>query len=127
LAVPNSFWNKAGLAFRDVQPVLLGLPKVGSEENINDTIEEVQQFVLFGMHFPLVPHSRGIDWEDTDLPPIKFHREELNRRRSSDNPSGLRYTHFGSVSIGYLAYPALRGQGDPGGSPTGYPAQGMFK
>ncbi len=109
MAVPHPFWNKASLPFPDVQPVLLGLPKIGSEENINGTVEEVQQFVLFGMHFPLVPHSRGVNGEDTDLPPIKFHREELDRRRSSDDPCGLRYIHFGSVPTGYLTVPAYWG------------------
>ena len=61
MAVPHPFWNKASLPFLDVQPVLLGLLTVGSKENINGTVKEVQQFVLLGMHFPLVPHSRGVD------------------------------------------------------------------
>jgi hypothetical protein len=54
--------------------VLIGPLKIGAEEDVNGTFQEVKQFVLFGMHLPLVAHARRLRREDTDLTPIELHR-----------------------------------------------------
>ena len=77
------------MTFSDAKSVLLGPSKVGSEETINGTMEEVQQFILLGMHLPLVPQPGRVHREHADLPPIKFHWEEFNYRMNR-----LRFDFF---------------------------------
>jgi hypothetical protein len=51
----------------------LGTTTSCAEEDVNGTFQEVKQFVLFGMHLPLVAHTRRLRREDTDLTPIEPH------------------------------------------------------
>jgi hypothetical protein len=74
LPVPHSLRDYARLTLSEVQRVLLGSLKIGSEEDVNGTFQEVQQFVLFRMHLPLVAHAWRLHREDTDLTPIELHR-----------------------------------------------------
>ncbi len=53
------------------------LPK----NDINRSFQEKQQFVLIGMHFPLVTFARRGDGQEADMPTVEFHRQHLNSRR----------------------------------------------
>jgi hypothetical protein len=58
--------------------LLLGPLEIGTEEDVDGALEEVQQLVLSGMHFPLVAHTGRLHGENTDVPTIELDGEKLN-------------------------------------------------
>jgi hypothetical protein len=69
--------------------VLFGLLKIRSAVHVNGTFSEVQQFILFGMHRPLVARAGRLHREDTTVTPVELHREELHRWRRAITASRL--------------------------------------
>lgn len=91
LPVPHPSWNQARLTLPEVQRFLLGILKISSEEDVNGTFQEVQQFVLLRMHLPLVAHAGRVHREDTDMAP-----SSCTGRKSTDGAA--RMTVPGSVA-----------------------------
>ena len=71
--MPHSFRNHARLPLVKVQYLFLGLLNLASKIDVNGTFDEEQELVLFGMHLPLVPHTRSFDREDSDEAPVELH------------------------------------------------------
>jgi hypothetical protein len=69
--------------------VLLGSLQLGTQEDVDCALQEVQQFVLFGMHLPLVADSGRLHGENAYVTPVELYLQELNGRLSTCHRSGL--------------------------------------
>jgi len=54
--------------------------RIRAQKDIDFALEEVEQLVLLGVHFPLVTHSRGLHGENTHMTTIELNWQELDRR-----------------------------------------------
>ena len=72
---------------------LVGSLQVGPENDFNLALQEEEQFVLVGMHFPFVAHTWRVHGENTDVAAIELNGQELNRRLGSNHCSRLWRTH----------------------------------
>lgn len=105
MSVPHPLRDDAGLSLAEVDGVLLGSLEIGSEEDVDRTLQEVEQFVLFGVHLPFVTNAWSLDRKGADPTTIELNWEELNL---GVRPTHAKWIHPQSVSIGCLR-PGVRG------------------
>ncbi len=99
MTVPHPLRDYAGLALSEAQDVLFGLFEIRSHEHVNGAFEEIQQFVLFGMHFPLVSDTRRLNREHTNLSTIQLCLQKVNRWSGASHGLRIRCTHALRVYI----------------------------
>ncbi len=62
----------AGFAPSEMTCFLLGPLRIRTQKDIDFALQEVEQFVLLGMHFPFVTHPRGFHRENTHMTAIEL-------------------------------------------------------
>jgi hypothetical protein len=72
--MPHALGDQAGLVLSEVHDALFGLLEVDTQIDVNCSLQEVEQFVLFRMHFPFVTHSRRLHGKDADVPAVELNR-----------------------------------------------------
>ena len=78
MSVPHALRDQAGLSLVEVNGLLFWPLGVGPQEDVHCTLQEVQQLVLFGMHFPFVPNTWRLHGKDANVTSVELDRQELN-------------------------------------------------
>jgi hypothetical protein len=71
LPVPHALGDQAGFSFVEANRPLFLPIEIWTQEDLDCTLQEVQQLVLFGMHLPFVPNTRRLHRKDANAPPIE--------------------------------------------------------
>ena len=74
MSVPHPLRNHARLTPVEVQCVLLPSLELCSKEDVNGTLEQIEEFVLLRMHLPLVTHPRRSHRQDAHKATVQLHR-----------------------------------------------------
>jgi hypothetical protein len=73
LPVPHPLRNEASLTLTETDRLFLGALEIRTQVHVYLPLKEVEQLVLFGMHFPLVSYSGRIHRKDADVTTIELH------------------------------------------------------
>jgi hypothetical protein len=80
LSVPYSLRNHTRLPMANMENrfVVTGF-EIRSQKQVNCAFEQIQEFVLFGMHLPFVTHPGRRNGQNAYPTTIELHGQELNR------------------------------------------------
>ena len=83
MSVPHSLRNHARLTLVEVKCVFLPSLELRPKEDVNGTLEQIEEFVLLRVHLPLVTYPRRSHRQDAHQAAVELHRDELNRRNGA--------------------------------------------
>ena len=73
MPVPRSFRNHARLTLLEMKYLLFAYLELSSKEDVDSAFEQIEELVLFGMHFPFVTYPGRIDRENTHPATVELH------------------------------------------------------
>ena len=73
MPVPHSLRNHARLTLLEMKYLLFAYLELSSKEDVNSAFDQIEELVLFGMHFPFVTYPGRIDRENADPATVELH------------------------------------------------------
>ena len=98
MSVPHTPCDDACFTLAQVKDVLFTCLELSSKKDVKSAFEQIQKFILFGMHLPLVTDPGRLDREDTHPAPFELHGEESNggdRTRCGSRCNGVHGPKIG--------------------------------